>query len=329
MRRPSINEVAAASGVHRSTVSRAFSHPEAVNPETRAKILQTAKEIGYTMSPLAQALRTSNSNLVPLIIRDITNPFFAELAKAMTKVARDRGYQLLLCETDGDPVQTENYLASMLDLYAPFGVMAPSTKFDREKLSHFEFWNRIVVLDRLDDEGVPTVSVDSARGIELAFEHLSDLGHKRIGYVSGIPGTNTSQDRVREYLRLTGEHLGEPVTLTGGDPTTTWDAVEKFLALPVRPTALIAANDMIAFSIISALHQRGLCVPQEVSVIGFDGLMLGERFNPTLTTVSQPISNMGEIAIDLAQRRAVSGEVNHVVLEPKLLVRQSTARPPQ
>src|SRR3954452_22369941 len=121
-----IEAVAKAAGVHRSTVSRAFSRPEAVKAETREHVLRVAEELGYTMSPLAQALRRKTSNFVPLIVPDITNPFFAELAKTMSEAAGERGYQLMLCVTNGDTVQTAGYLAAMQSMYAPFGIIAPS-----------------------------------------------------------------------------------------------------------------------------------------------------------------------------------------------------------
>src|SRR5215208_3349955 len=122
---PSIEDVAMAAGVHKSTVSRAFSRPEAVKLETRQHVLRVAASMGYTMSPLAQALRTKSSTLVPLIVPDITNPFFAELAKAMTAAAGERGYQLVLCVTENDVDATARYLDAMQAMYAPFAVIAP------------------------------------------------------------------------------------------------------------------------------------------------------------------------------------------------------------
>jgi len=191
----SIDDVAKAAGVHRSTVSRAFSRPEAVKAETREHVLRVAEELGYTMSPLAQALRRKTSGFIPLIVPDITNPFFAELAKTLTQAAGDRGYQLLLCISDGDDARTAGYLNAMQSLYAPFGVIAPSTRVDVDTLTQFGFGNRVVVIDRVDEQAtVPSVTVDSRSGILLALDHLRSLGHRRIGYVSGISGTYTTYE---------------------------------------------------------------------------------------------------------------------------------------
>jgi DNA-binding LacI/PurR family transcriptional regulator len=322
----SIDVVAKEAGVHRSTVSRAFSRPEAVKAETREHIMRVAERLGYTMSPLAQALRRKTSTFVPLIVPDITNPFFAELAKTMTEAAGQRGYQLMLCVTNGDAVQTAGYLTAMQSLYAPFGIIAPSTRVDIDALMQFEFGQRLVVIDRVDHQaGVPTVTVDSRRGIELAFEHLRSLGHRRIGYVSGIAGTHTAQDRMDAYRDLAD---GEPIVLDSGADTEAGErAAAQFAAMAKPPTAIIAANDMVAFGVISALARRGFRVPDDVSVVGFDGLALGARFNPALTTVRQPIADMGSIAIELAEKKAADGSAGHIVLEPELLVRASTARP--
>ena len=133
---------------------------------------------------------------------DITNPFYAELAKTMTEAAGDRGYQLVLCITNRDNERTAGYLTAMQSLYAPFGIVAPSTRVDIDTLTQFDFGDRVVVIDRVDEHAtVPSVTVDNRRGIELAFEHLRSLGHRRIGYVSGISGTHTAQDRMDAYTR--------------------------------------------------------------------------------------------------------------------------------
>ena len=145
-----IDVVAKAAGVHRSTVSRAFSRPEAVNARTREHILRVAEELGYTMSPLAQALRSKTSAFIPLIVPNIINPFYAELATTMTQAAGDRGYQLVLCITNGDNERTTRYLTAMQSLYAPFGIVAPSTRFDIDTLTQSGFGNRVVVIDRVD-----------------------------------------------------------------------------------------------------------------------------------------------------------------------------------
>ena len=323
----SIDVVAKAAGVHRSTVSRAFSRPEAVKVETREHVLRVAQELGYTMSPLAQALRRKTSTFIPLIVPNITNPFFAELAATMTQAAGDRGYQLVLCVTNGDTVQTAGYLTAMQSLYAPFGIVAPSTRVDLDTLTQFDLGQRVVVIDRVDEHAtVPSVTVDNCRGIQLAFEHLRSLGHRRIGYVSGISGTHTAHERMDAYHDLAD---GDPIVLDCGTDTEAGErAAARFIAMTDRPTAIIAANDMAAFGVISVLAAQGFRIPTDVSVVGFDGLSLGARFNPALTTVRQPIADMGSIAIDLAEKKAADGSVGHVVLEPELLIRASTAGPP-
>ena len=318
-----IDAVAKAAGVHRSTVSRAFSRPEAVKPQTRELILRVAAELGYTMSPLAQALRSKTSVFVPLIVPDITNPFHAELATTMTQAAGDRGYQLVLCITNGDNERTASYLSALQGLYAPFGIVAPSTRVDLELLTQFGLGERVVVIDRVDVESsVPSVTVDNRHGIELAFDHLRSLAHRRIGYVSGITGVHTAQERLDAYRDL----ADDPIVLDdGADTDAGARTAARLLAMTDRPTAVIAANDMTAFGLISALTAHGLRVPDDVSVVGFDGLMIGARYNPVLTTIRQPIADMGNIAIDLAEKKAADGSVGHVVLQPELLVRASTA----
>jgi DNA-binding LacI/PurR family transcriptional regulator len=323
---PRIEDVAAAAGVHRSTVSRAFSRPEAVKQETRDHVLQVAASMGYTMSPLAQALRTKSSTLVPLIVPDITNPFFAELAKAMRAAAGERGYQLVLCVTENDAAATAGYLHAMRSMYAPFGVIAPLTQLDPAEFEPFGFGSRLVVIDRMaPDHHVPTVTVDNVKGIQLAFDHLVALGHRSIAYVAGIVGTHTAADRREAYHALARANDMAPLEFNEGIGAEAGErAAERLASMDERPSAVIAANDVVAFGLISALGSRGLSVPDDVSVVGFDGLALGASSNPPLTSVRQPITEMGRIAIKLAEQGAASGRAEHVVLLPRLLIRSST-----
>lgn len=323
---PNIDAVAKAAGVHRSTVSRAFSRPEAVNQKTREHILRVADELGYTMSPLAKALSSKSSAFIPLIVPDIVNPFYAELATSMIQTADSRGYQLVVCTTNGDNRRTASYLVAMQALYAPFGIVAPSTRVDIETLTQYGFGSKVVILDQVSPGfEVPSIAVDNRRGIELAFEHLRSLGHQRIGYVSGISGAYTVQERLSAYEDLAG---GSSTILDNGSDRAAGErAAAHFVKMRQRPTAIIAGNDMTAFALISALAEEGVDVPRDVSVIGFDGLDFGARFNPRLTTIRQPIADLGSFAIDLAEKKAADGSAEHMVLAPELLVRASTAGP--
>ena len=314
-----------AAGVHKSTVSRAFSRPEAVKLETRQHVLQVAASMGYTMSPLAQALRTKSSTLVPLIVPDITNPFFAELAKAMTAAAGERGYQLVLCVTENDASAMAGYLHAMQSMYAPFGVIAPLTQLDPAEFAPFGFGSRLVVIDRMEpDHDVPTVTVDNVKGIQLAFDHLVALGHTSIAYVAGIVGTHTASDRRHAYHALTAAHHMAPLEFDQGIGAEAGErAAEQLATMDERPSAVIAANDLVAFGLISSLGARGISVPGDISVVGFDALALGACANPPLTSVRQPVTEMGRIAINLAEQGA-RGRVEHVVLQPHLVIRSST-----
>lgn len=322
----SIDDVAKAAGVHRSTVSRAFSKPDAVRTATREHVLRVAAELGYSMNPLAQALRRGSSNLIPLIVPDMTNPFFAELARTTAAAAKARGYQLMLCITDGDTGQTADYVSAMHSMYSPFGIVAPSTRVNLEALRRYAFQNRVVVIDRVeDDPAVPTVTVDSARGVDLAFDHLLGLGHTNIAYAPGIVGTYTAQDRWDAYHHAAERHAIPPVVLEAAPGTEPGPGiVDHWMREPIRPTAVIASNDLIAFAMISELGSRGLTVPADLSVVGFDGLDLGAQFSPRLTSVRQPITDLGRIAIELGEALIAGGPPDHVVLKPSLLIRSST-----
>ena len=232
----------------------------------------------------------------------------------------------MLCITGGDTGQTADYLSSMRSMYSPFGVVAPSTRIDLAALREYTLQNRIVVIDRVEDDPfVPTVTVDSAHGIDLAFDHLLGLGHTRIAYAPGIIGTHTAQDRWDAYHHAATRHGIVPVVLEAAmDADLGAGIVDHWLCEPQRPTAMIASNDVIAFAVISELGARGFAVPDDLSVVGFDGLDLGAHVNPRLTSVRQPITDLGRIAIELGESLIADSPPDHVVLKPTLLIRSST-----
>ncbi|WP_308797849.1 LacI family DNA-binding transcriptional regulator [Agromyces silvae] len=324
----SLHDVAKAAGVHSSTVSRALSRPEAVNVKTRERILRIAEELGYRVNPLGQALRRKASNLVPLIVPDITNPFYGELAKAIAAVAGPRGYQLVLCVTEGVPGQTSAYLASMDALFSPFAIVAPSTKLDVDALGQAALAKRLIVIDRVPPElDVPTVFIDNRLGVRLSFEHLLELGHREIAYLTGTVGTYSGQERLDEFRILATAHGLAPSVINGGyGPEAGRAAAEQFLALPSRPTAVIASNDMAAFGFMSQVSERGVRIPEDLSVTGFDGVAIGATFNPSITTVAQPLAELGRRAIEVAERFVSTGVIEHELLVPELLIRRSTRR---
>lgn len=324
----SVYDVAKVAGVHSSTVSRAFSRPEAVNQETRGRILRIADELGYRVNPVGQALRRGASNLVPLIVPDITNPFYSELAKATAAAAGERGYQLVLCVTENAPEQTGSYLRAMEAMMAPFAIVAPSIRLDQAILGQSTLASRMVVIDRVPaDIEVPTVTLDNRLGVEIALDHMLGLGHRRIAYLTGMVGTYSGQDRLDAWRELAPEHGIEPIVLRGGYGAEKGEgAARAFLEIPDRPTAVIASNDMAALAFLSRVASRGIRVPEDLSLIGFDAVSIGETSNPPLTSVRQPIDELGRTAIELAQRFAENRAVEHVQLRPGLQERASTGR---
>lgn len=323
----SIYDVAKAAGVHSSTVSRAFSRPDAVKAQTRERILRLADEMGYRVNPLGQALRRGASNLVPLIVPDITNPFYGELAKAVSAAAGPRGYQVVLCVTEGVAEETSRYLEAMEAHFAPFAIVAPSTRIAPATFGKSGLARRMIVIDRVPrDLDVPTVFIDNKLGIRLAFDHLRGLGHLRIAYLTGTVGTFSAQERLEAYRALAASAGTEPVVLSGGYTTeAAGRAARAFAALDPQPTAVIASNDLAAFAFVAQVVQLGVAVPDQLSVTGFDGVGLGATFNPPITTITQPLVDLGRMAVELAERFVVNGVIEHVELVPELLVRESTA----
>lgn len=322
----SIYDVARAAGVHSSTVSRAFTRPSAVKTATRDHILEVAAGLGYRVNPVGQALRRGASTLVPLIVPDITNPFYGELANEVGTAARDRGYQVVLCVTQMKPEQTEDILRAMDALLAPFAIVAPSIRVEKNHLGQSALARRMVVLDRVpNDVNLPTVTLDNRRGVKIALQHLLDQGHTRIAYLTGMVGTYSGHDRLESWRELAPLAGVDPVVIRGGyDADAGRRASVEYLGLSPRPTAVIASNDMAALSFLSQAAQLGVRVPDDLSIVGFDGVGIGATSNPPLTTVLQPIREMSIRAVELAEQLAASGEVEHVQVQPGFLERSST-----
>jgi DNA-binding LacI/PurR family transcriptional regulator len=231
--------------------------------------------------------------------------------------------------TEGKEEETATFLASMHHLLSPFAIIAPSTRLDPAALGQVALARRMVVIDRLPPElDLPTVVMDNALGVRLALDHLIALGHTRIAYLSGTVGTFSGSERRRAYVDLAAEHGIAPVVIEGGYGAAAGHfAAEQFLALDPRPTAVVGSNDMAAYGFMAGVWDAGLHVPDDVSVTGVDGIAIGEALIPPITTVAQPLAELGERAVVLAERFTATGEIGHEVLVPSLLVRGSTGAP--
>lgn len=332
-----IEDVARHAGVHKSTVSRTWSDPDRVDPDTRARIHAAAQELGYRPNAIAHMLATRTNPLVPLLVPDVANPFFAELARGVAQAVEASGRHLMLCDTRGGLAGEQRYLGSLRSLQVELLIVAPGLETELpELIAHAQDASPVTVLvDRVPDGSpISSVSVDQTRGINLALAHLYELGHRRLVHASGPMTTRTGRERCEAFAASVGEMGLEPTVVPGGyDSRGGRAAADAILALPELPTGVVAANDLCALGLIGRFVERGLAVPGDVSVIGFDGLDLASYVQPPLTTVQQPIADIGANAVEIGLEEAArvrEGDrplPRHTRLVPSLVVGGTAARP--
>jgi LacI family transcriptional regulator len=324
-RRPTIYDVAQAAGVAASTVSRAFARPGRVNAETATRIFAAAKSLGYRTSALPGLVPTRTRTLA-LVVTDITNPFYAEIIRGAHEAAGELGYTVLLSHTQED-AQLEREWTER-ELGAVEGILLASSRMSDSAIRMMAKQRPVIVLNRrLPD--VPSLLVDNARGARRALEHLGELGHRNVIYVAGPEASWT--DGVRwQALREAAYELDLKVRRVGPSNAPTVQAGFGRAREVVRQeaSAVVAYNDVIAIGVIKGLHRLGVAVPGEVSVVGFDNILLAEIIEPELTTVAAPLHAMGATGVRnlvaMVGGAVPSGEP--IVMPVRLVVRRSTGQ---
>jgi LacI family transcriptional regulator len=324
-----IQDVADAAGVSVSTVSRVLNEKDDVAPETYAKVKAVIQEMGYTSSLAARSMRSSRTNVVGMIMTDVGDPFSIEVLKGANRAVASLDYDLIVCTT-GDvrrtssAAQQRRYVA-LLNNSITDGVIlvTPST-------TDFPTAAPVVVVDpnRVSPD-VTAVTATNRLGALSAMEYLLGLGHQRIGFISGRADLECAYQREQGYkdaLREAGIPV-EPELIQEGDFTTDTATLcaRKLLELPVRPTAIFAANDQSAIGVMRAAGEAGLSIPDDLSLVGFDNIPETGYLTPALTTVDQFVGEIGYTAtvmlVDLVQGNAL--ESRRHMIPTKLVIRDS------
>lgn len=318
-----------------------------MRPETVRRIEAAIEALGYRPSWAARNLKKGFAPVIGLLVPSVSNPFHGALARGIEIAAQRRGFQVVLGNSLRDPARERGYAEDFF-AFGIRGVIIGSSPFD---LAHFaELMGRglsVVAFDLVASgySGIlplDSVSIDNHRAGYLATRHLIELGHRRIGYISGSTPTRSRRDRLEGYrTALTEADIEATVDLIArGEAIVGYDdihaaehgraAAHGLLQLPEPPTALVALNDMHALGACAAARDRSLSVPDDISVVGIDDIALAELVHPPLTTVHQPIEKLSEAAVDLLTRR-IKGEdgpsPQQLVFEPHLVLRASTAAP--
>jgi LacI family transcriptional regulator len=334
--RPTIVDVADRSGVSKSTVSNVIRGATNVSEATRRRVLAAVDELGYRPNALARQLVQKRTSTIGVVVGDLTNPIYSELVKLLEQDARARGYTTMVANTDGHPEREAARIEALLE-WRVAGIAMLQFSGDRSVLEELRAEGVPVTVVSCFDERADCVTADESMGLAIAVRHLAELGHRRVAYVT-TPLVEEHTDRARHTsflaeCRRAGCVETASLSLDVGAvlahaPGVT-DELAALLADPDGPTAFAAANDIAAVALIEAAERLGASVPRDVSVIGFDGITLGGLARIGLTTVAQPRGEMARIGIDLLMERIEGreGPPHHVLLEPELVVRATTAPP--
>jgi LacI family transcriptional regulator len=321
-----IRDVASASGVHISTVSRAFSAPHLVNAETRSRVLATAESLGYRPNRAARALITGRTHNLGLIVADIANPFFPPMIKAAEGQARLRDHHIFVADTNEDALVEEDLvraLAKQVD-----GVLLCSPRMSNSLIEQLSREVPLVVVNRLV-AGLPCVVMDVAQGAKNAIEHLAGLGHRQLALLGGPRGSWTNRE-IRNSATAAARAAGAALTVISPNPPTAdggHAAAEHVVRAGV--SAVLAYNDLMAIGLIEGLEALGVAVPAGISVVGIDDIALSRRTRPKLTTVANPTSAAGRAAVDMLLRHGDDRRTTaQVTLRTELVVRDSTGPGP-
>lgn len=325
-----VRDVAAEAGVSPSTVSRVLRGTVSVSAEKRRAVLEAVAKLGFHPNALARALKTRRTHVIALIIPDITNPYYAEIARGVEDCTWSKGYVTIVANTANDPSREDAYLRVLQENRVD-GVVIAVAGSGGPHLKAFMAGVPVVTVGRELGGGLRTdaVVVDNVAGMRAATEYLLSLGHRDIAFIGGNPAVSSSHARLLGYKQAL-EAAGIPVrgewVLPGDFSIASGASAVERLRQDRMPTAIVCANDLSAIGAMRALKQRGLRIPSDISVVGFDDIPIATEVEPPLTTVAQPVRQMGEKAVGLLLDRTEGRRkrAKRVVLAAQLVVREST-----
>ncbi|MDE1564851.1 LacI family DNA-binding transcriptional regulator [Actinotignum sanguinis] len=329
-RRPSIREVSQLAGVSLGTASNVLNHPERVSDHTRKKVEAAIEKLGFIPSEAGRRLRRVDSKLVGVLVFDVANPFFAAAASAIEARLAEESCFPVIGSTGGDPEREAGLLRLLLGQEVRGIILTPSAGAEKS-LELLE--TRRIPLVLLDHPalkaGMNAVSVDDTRGAEIAIEHLRELGHHHIGFINGSAKVRQAQARrigVRQTVMKSDDFLTlVEISAERFDAASGERAMTKLLATHPEVTAVFCANDSLAIGAMRAARRHHLAIPRDMSIIGFDDIDVARELITPLTTIRQPMEQLGETAAHLLLEQP--SEAQDIAFIPELVVRESTAPP--
>jgi len=327
----SIKDVAKAAGVSHSTVSRALADNPLIAQATRARVQRIAKKMGYAPNAIARGLVTRRTHAIGVIVTSIADPFVSEVVRGIEETAGDHQYRVFLGTSHNDPAREVNLVKAMRE-WRVDGVIVASSRVGALYKPMLKAIGAPIVVINNEHAGsyIHSVAVDDVQGAELATRHLIEQGHRVIGHISGPAGYSSSDNRLAGYRRaLTKARIPFDASrvIPGNGRADGGEQVTQLFARSPVPTAIFCYNDMTAIGALAALKRRGLRVPDDISLIGFDDIPFAAYVDPPLTTIHQPKDEMGRLATGMLLDLLSGKKVANVMMEGKLIVRESSSPP--
>lgn len=320
-------------GVSLGTVSNALNRPHVVSPDTLERVRKTINELGYVRNESARQLRAGRSRTIGLVVLDVGNPFFIDVARGVEDAANAAGLAVILCNSDASTAKEDNYLDLLEQLRVRGVLITPVDTVGPRLAAVRQRGTPVVLLDRhAPNKNQSSVWVDDVLGGELAVDHLIETGHKRIAFVGGAVKVKQVEDRLKGAQRAIrrsgkvdvefGVHVAPSLNTVGGIA-----AARQLLAMRPRPTAVFCVNDLIALGVLQVALEMGLRIPHDVAIVGYDDIEYAAAVSHPLSSVRQPRRLIGQTAAKLLMDEAEAGEDHRhqqIVFKPELIIRQST-----
>ncbi|WP_405063886.1 LacI family transcriptional regulator [Kribbella sp. NBC_01505] len=325
--RVTITDVGAAAGVSPATVSRVLNGTAKVDAALADRVQTAVRTLGYRPNAAAQGLAKGRWGTIGVLVPDLANPYFPEILKAVSAVARANGHRVMIMESEENPAVEPELVADLLR--SCDGLLLCSPRMRRDQLVDLaDRGHPMVLVNRIvPGLAVPSISVDFYGGTTLICGHLAQLGHREVAYLSGPEASWANGERIRALEAAAAFGLRVTVLPCGATAADGHRAADQILE--TSATAVVTYNDLVAQGALTKLHQLGIAVPTDLSVVGFDNLSLDWSGQTTLTTVSMPRDNLGRQAADLLEHLMTGTPDTHPRLLPtNLLIHQTTAPPP-
>ncbi len=323
-----IKQIAETAGVSTATVSHVINHTRFVSEETTRKVEKAMEELSYSPNYLAKMLKEKKSNMIGLVIPDISNFFFTEIAAAVEKKLSGSGYNLVLCSSDEDPEKEKEKIAHILT-YIPAGIIIAPTDRTCDYKGLLGNLPAVYVDRKVERIAGDSVRMDSRSAVSNAVGYLIASGHSEIGFIGGVAGISTTDERYQGYISalLEAGLKPDPSLISFGDSRiqSGYDSCRILIERNRNMSALFVSNNLMCIGAMKYLVQHSIRVPEDISIIGFDDYDWTEITNPALSTIKQPADKMGEIAASLLLSRIADPDkpIEEIVLDGRLVLRNS------